>query len=77
MSIMIKIGSNIILPFKEDKTIILDESSKTKVQVNSRVELKFTSESILTVKDILNILFVRKNLILNFLLNKPNFDQTI
>ena len=74
--VVTKIGSSCTLPLKKKKQLCL-VTSKTKVLGSGEVNLKFTSERVLTLKDVLYTLSIMKNLMSSFLLNKAGFKQTM
>ena len=61
----------------EDKKVLLGDSHITIVAGIGSVELKFTSEKTVILKDVMHTPEMRKNLVLGYLLNKTGFTQTI
>ena len=57
--------------------MLLGDSHSTIVVRIGEVELKFSSGKIVTLKDVLHTLEMRKNLVSCYLLNKAGFTQTI
>ncbi|KAL0556336.1 hypothetical protein IC582_004849 [Cucumis melo] len=61
----------------KDKNILLGDHHTTKVAGIGEVELKFTSDKTLVLKEVLHTREIRKNLVSGYLLNKAGFTQTI
>ncbi|KAL0534481.1 hypothetical protein IC582_028772 [Cucumis melo] len=61
----------------KDKNILLGDHHTTKVAGIGEVELKFTSDKTLVLKEVLHTPEIRKNLVSEYLLNKVGFTQTI
>ena len=61
----------------DDQKVLLGNSHTTEVAGIRDVELKFTSEMTLILKDVMHTPKIRKNLVSGFLLNKAGFEQII
>lgn len=61
----------------EDKKVMLEDAYTTNVAGIGDVELNFTSEKTLILKDVMHVPEIRKNLISGFRLNKAGFSQSI
>lgn len=59
----------------DGKTVHMGNSSSTKVVEKGTVELKFTSEKIVTLMDVLHVPDIRKNLVSGTLLSKDDFKM--
>ncbi|XP_077246057.1 uncharacterized protein LOC143885902 [Tasmannia lanceolata] len=55
--------------------LYMGNSSSTKVIGNGTIELKFTSEKVITLKDVLHVPDIRKNLVSGALLSKHGFKM--